>query len=377
MSEKQLWVGLDLGSKRTHVCVIDDEGMTLHEQESETSLAALQDALSRFPTSRLGLIAVEAGTEMHLVRKLRAAGYPVGIFESRKASKFLAVRRNKTDTGDARGLADLARLGRETVSQVYLKTRECERLRGLLVMRKRVVVMRVAADGALRSRLAMYGCRLKTCSTPGRLREQVHLQLAQLRDDEGIDLAPELAPLIDVCESLRAYLTTLTREIEERAKAHEVCQLLMEVPGVGPICALSFYSAIEDPSRFRNSPDVGAYLGLVPRRYQSGSVSQTRGITKTGSKLTRTHLVTAATVFGNSAGDCALKDWFLALRERAGSKRARVALARKLAVVLITMWKTGAHFERYPTAPPRQPKRYVEDEGRTETIAATLSVADA
>lgn len=352
MSDERLWVGLDLGSAKTHLCVIDSHGVTLHEQECETSLAELKEGLAAYPPSRIGLIAVESGTEMHIVRKLRAAGFPVAIFEARKASKFLALRRNKTDSGDARGLADLARLGRETVSQVYLKTPQCERIRGLLVMRKRVVLMRVAADSTLRSRLGMHGCKLKTSVTAGAVREQVELQIAQMRADEGVDLSHELAPLVEVCESLRAYLTSLTREVEEQAKANEVCRLLMEVPGVGPICALSFYSAIEDPSRFRTSGDVGAYLGLVPRRYQSGSLSRTRGITKSGSKLTRTHLVTAATVFANFAPDCALKDWFVALRERAGSKRARVALARKLAVVLITMWKTGSHFELYPAPPP-------------------------
>ena len=126
----------------------------------------------------------------------------------------------------------------------------------------------------------------------------------------------------------------------------------MEVPGVGVICALSFYSAVEDPDRFRSASDVGAYLGLSPRRYQSGGISRTFGITKAGSKLTRTHLVTAATVFGNIAPDCRLKRWSVALRERAGGKRARVALARKLAVILLTMWKNGTHFELSPAGPP-------------------------
>lgn len=347
-----MWVGLDLGSTRTRVCVIDDGGRTVHEQESETTLAGLQEALSDFSKDAIELIAVEAGSDTHIVRKLRAAGFPVAIFESRKASKFLAVRRNKTDAGDARGLADLGRLGRETVSQVYLKSPECERLRGVLIMRRRLVMMRVAADGTLRSRLRMHGCRMKTCKKPGALREQVNLLLAHLRVEEGIDLSSELAPLIDFCESLRSYLTSLTEELEQRANGDEICRLLMEVPGVGPICALSFYTAIEDPFRFRHAGNVGAYLGLVPRRYQSGGASQTRGITKTGSKLTRAHLVTAATVFANCASDCALKEWFVALRDRVGSKRARVALARKLAVVLIAMWKTRSHFEPYPALPP-------------------------
>jgi transposase len=122
----------------------------------------------------------------------------------------------------------------------------------------------------------------------------------------------------------------------------------MGVTGVGPICSLSFYTAIEDPSRFKRSSDVAAYLGLVPRRHQSGEVSYTRGITKTGSTMTRTHLVNSALVFASKGPDSDLKDWALGLRERIGWQRTRVALARKLAIVLLIMWRTGAEFDAHP-----------------------------
>jgi transposase len=219
-------------------------------------------------------------------------------------------------------------------------------------MRNRLVMIRIAVENSLRSRLALHGRPFRSVYGPGRIRSQVHAQLAQLKAEEGLDLADDLELLVDVCESLRAYLKKIDRELEDRARSDEVCRMLMEVPGVGPICALSFYSAIEDPARFRIASDVGGYLGLTPRRYQSGGTSRTLGITKSGNKLTRTHLVTAATVFGNIAPDCALKRWYVALRERAGSKRARVALARKLAVILLTMWKNGTHFELCPAARP-------------------------
>lgn len=343
-----VWVGLDLGQAETHVSIVDADGSELLRQACETELTALKSVLAAFPRERIGLIAVEASNDTHIVRKLRGTGFPVAIFEARKASKFLALRRNKTDSSDARGLADLARLGRNTVSQVYLKSPACEQLRGQLVMRHRLLMMRIAAENALRSRLALYGRRLKPVYGLGLLRPQVEAQLAQLRMEDGVDLGDDLDSLVDVCESLRAYLKKLDRELTSRAKAHETCRLLMGVPGVGTICALSFYSAIEDPGRFRAASDVAAYLGLTPRRYQSGGTSRTLGITKSGNKLTRTHLVSAATVFGNTAPDCALKRWYLALRERAGSQRARIALARKLSVILLTMWKNGARFELDP-----------------------------
>ena len=347
MSQETVWVGLDLGRRKTTVCVVDDAGAPLHEETCDSTLDGVESALKACPRLKIGLIGVESGSDTHLVRKLRERGYPVAIFEARKASKFLALRRNKTDRSDAKGLADIARIGRNTVSQVYLKSLECQQLRSQLVMRHKLVRLRVTAEGAVRGRLALYGRPFRKPHRVGAVREQVSKQLAELHASEAIDLSSDLEALVDVCESLRSYLKHLDAELERRAKSHSVCRLLMEVPGVGPICSLSFYSAIEDPHRFHHTADVAAYLGLVPRRYQSGDVSRTLGITKNGSKLTRAHLVTA-TVFRTRAPDCALKEWALGLKDRIGSQRSKVALARKLAVILLTLWKNGSHFEVYP-----------------------------
>ena len=351
MNDQRLWVGLDLGQRVSNICIVDAAGAELRQLECDTSLASLEEALAPYPRELIETVAVEAGNDVHIVRKLRKAGYPVAIFEARKASKFLGLRRNKTDASDARGLADLGRIGFNAVSQVHLKSPECEQDRGLLVMRNRLVTMRVAAENVLRSRLALHGRRMRPVYGPGALRRRVASELAALQAEDGVDLTNDLDPLIDVCESIRAYVKALDREIEKRVKANEVCRLLTGVPGVGPICALSFYSAIETPERFARPGDAAAYLGLTPRRYQSGNTSRTRGITKTGSKLTRSHLVTAAMVFGNSAPDCPLKRWYDSLRDRAGPMRARVALARKLAVVMLVMWKTRTPYD--PDAPSR------------------------
>jgi transposase len=193
--------------------------------------------------------------------------------------------------------------------------------------------------------LALHGRLLKSTRAPGLLRRDVQPLLASIKAEEGINIEDELEPLLEVAESLRVYIKALDSKLEKYAASNEVCRLLMSMPGVGAICALSFYSAIEDPTRFRSATDVGAYLGLTPRRHQSGNASRVRGITKTGSKLTRTHLFIAATVFGTRAPECALKTWYLALRDRAGHRRARVALARKLAIVLLSMWKSRTGFD--------------------------------
>jgi transposase len=350
MTANAVWVGLDLGQERTNICVIDDAGKTLHELVCPTTLVGIEAGLSPFPRCSIGLLAVEAGAETHIVRKLRSRGYPVTIFESRKASKFLAIRRSKTDAGDARGLADVARLGRNTVSEVYLKSLACQQLRSRLVMRQKLVRLRVATQGSIRSRLALYGRRIAASKAVGGIRKQVEAQLMLLKAEEGIDLGRDLLPLVDFCESLRQYQKHLDKDLTQEAADHPVCRLLMGVPGVGPICALSFYTAIENSSRFRRTADVAAYFGLVPRRHQSGNSSRTLGITKSGSTLTRSHLVTAATVFRTRAPDCALKSWALLLEDRIGARRARVALARKLAILLLTIWKNGSSFEQYPAA---------------------------
>jgi transposase len=348
MQSEERWVGLDLGLRWTHVCIIDDAGATTHEQTCETAVEEIVGALSAVPKHRIALIAAEAGSDTHVVRKLRQADFPVALFEARKSSKFLAIRRNKTDASDAHGLADLARIGRHTVSRVHLKSVECQRLRGQLSMRQKLVRLRVAAEGALRSRLRLYGRQLKKPHAPGMLRINVAAQVEQLKLLEGLDLEDELAPLVDVCESLRTYQRRLDRALEKQASEHPVCKQLMQVTGVGAICAISFYSAIEDPTRFDRTTEVAAYLGLVPRRFQSGDVSYTRGITKTGSKMTRTHLVNAALVFSTRGPDSELKAWAAALKERIGGRRARVALARKLSIILLTIWKQGTQFEPYP-----------------------------
>jgi transposase len=350
MPDKSVWVGLDLGEQQTNVCVVNDSGEPLLEQKCSSTASDVEAALLVFPSPTIGLIAVEAGTNTHLVRTLRSRGYPVGIFEARKASKFLAIRRSKTDASDAHGLADLARLGRTTVSQVYLKSVELEHLRAELGLRHKLIKIRVAVESSLRSRLLGYGHHLPPPRSASGLRRNVEAATAALSQEQGAEVGAHLEPLLRVAESLRIYLKTLDHALEKRAKEVPVCQRFMEIPGVGWVCALSFYTAIEDPNRFARPEDVGAYLGLVPRRYQSGVASRTLGITKTGSKLTRHHLVTAATVMRTRKVDCALRDWGLVLKDRIGGGRSRVAMARKLAVVMLCMWKSGDRFEPYPLA---------------------------
>lgn len=356
MPKDRVWVGLDLGEQQINVCVLNDAGDPLFEGACLCEARDVEAALVAFPPPAIGLIGVEAGTSTRIVRALRSRGYPVAIFEARKASKFLAIRRSKTDASDAHGLADLARLGRHTVSQVHLKSLELEQLRAELGLRHKLIKMRVAVECSLRSRLLGFGLRLKAPRSAVVLRNNINLAIASLGKNEGSALSAHIEPLLKVAEGLRSYLKTIDRILEKRANEIPVCKRFMEIPGVGWVCALSFYTAIENPDRFSRPEDVGAYLGLVPRRYQSGSVSKTLGITKTGSKLTRQHLVTAAMVMRSRKMDCALRDWGLLLKERLGPGRSRVAMARKLAVLMLRIRKSGERFAPYPESRSKRPE---------------------
>lgn len=146
-----LWVGLDVGAERMTACAIDNTGQLVFEQEVATNAASLHGVLKPHKR-RISLIGLESGTYgLHLTRSLRKLGYPVAAFESRQASKFLGIRQNKTDTNDERGLADVARLGRAAVSEVCIKSRECQRLRSALVTRQKLVQIRIALESTIRS----------------------------------------------------------------------------------------------------------------------------------------------------------------------------------------------------------------------------------
>lgn len=162
---------------------------------------------------------------------------------------------------------------------------------------------------------------------------------------EGIDLAGIIGPTAEILVALRRLLERMDRDFVHRANELATCKLFLSIPGVGPICAISFYTAIEDPSRFKRAEDVGPYLGLVPKMSQSGTVLRGGRISRMGSSLTRTHLVTAAVIMMSHAKtDSDLKRWALNLEKRIGRGKARVALARKLATIMIAMWKSGEPF---------------------------------
>lgn len=344
MPRTKLWVGLDVGADQMAVCGTDDHGAVLFEHSIPANADTLH-ALLRADKQRIELVGLEAGScGIVLARSLSKLGYEVAVFDSRQASKFLAIRRNKTDRNDARGIAEIARLGRDSVSQVRVKSPECQRLRSTLVTRQKLVRMRTTTEGAMRSLFRLNGGRLRSSSSAAALKRNVAAELKHLRKVQKIDLSPDIEPLLGLSEAIRTYLEGVDRRLSKMAGEHPVCQKFLAISGVGYLCALSFYSAVEEPTRFRRNSDVGPYLGMVPTVRQSGLATSKRRISKMGDSMTRAYLVAAAMTHVRY-GKSALSAWGQSLRERSGSRRAHVAVARKLAVAMIAIWKSGEAYD--------------------------------
>ena len=344
MAYQHYWVGLDAGHLETAVCLIDAEGGILFEAICETTSGPIRDILRRFGVEAAQCLTIEAGNGTQMVRELRSYGFPVQVVDVRKSSKFLAIRRQKTDVHDARGLAELGRLGRSIGSPVFVKPMEHQNIRTLINVRRTMLKNRARTDALIQSIFRLHGGNVKLLNGRGALAAEVNDQVRKMRQ-HGLEIGVNLQPLVDISEALREQISALDRQMRDIASNNLTCRNFQTIPGVGAVIALSFYSAIGDPHRFERSRDVGAYLGLTPTLYQSGATSRRGRISRHGNKLTRMHLITAATVLlCRIEIESRLRTWGLQLAQRVGLLKARVAVARKLAVIMLEMWKSGSLF---------------------------------
>ena len=344
----RVWVGLDVGLKSTSVCVLGAEGQVVHQCAIKSHPVELGRYLTKNFASNVAVVGLETGAmSAHLATGLRRQGFTVAVMDALQVHRVLSLKRNKTDTNDARGIAEITRTGRDYLTEVYVKSAACYEVRAQLIMRHRLVQQRLANENMIRGLLRVYGGRVEPgAKSAATYRERVVQQLLLINDHEGINLRPRILPVLDLCERLQADAERIEAELEALAAANPVCRRFMAVPGVGAITALSFFTAVEEPGRFRRADDVAAYLGLTPRVYQSGE-SLTHGkVSKMGNRLTRTHLVNAATVLLSATNTfSSLKDWGVRLAKKVGFNKAKVAVARKLATVLFGMWRDGTHFQ--------------------------------
>jgi Transposase and inactivated derivatives len=341
---QRYWVGLDAGHLETAVCLVDAEGHAFFEAMTETRAAPIRDILRRFGVEPVQTVTIEAGVGTQMVRDLRSFGFPVQVVDVRKSSKFLAIRRHKTDANDARGLAELGRVAQSMGPQVFVKPVEHQDIRIMINIRRTLLKQRARTDALLQSIFRLHGANIKLLNGRGSLAAEVASQLRLLRTS-GVTIRVDLDPLVSMGEALRSHISNIDREMRTMATSIPACARFQTIPGVGTITALSFYSAVGDPYRFKNNRDVGPYLGLTPNLYQSGVTARRGRISRYGNKLTRSHLITAATVLLRTIKtESSLRTWGLQLATKIGFLKARVAVARKLAVIMMAMWKTSTTF---------------------------------
>lgn len=333
-----LYAGLDVSDKQTHICLVDPEGKTRWQGVCATDPDALARLLKkRAPT--LSKVILETGPlSSYLYHGLVERGLDTDCICARHAKGVLSTRLNKSDPNDAEGLAQLARTGWFKAVHVKGKTTHLDRT--LLRVRHQLVKSHTDMLNQLRGLLKLFGLKLGAITTPAKRSER----LVQLFNQEP-RLKPIMAPLVEVLFALEGELSKLNKQVKSTTETDPVCKRLMTIPGVGPITAMTFKTTIEDPTRFKHSQDIGAYAGLTPRRYQSGDVDVSGHISKRGDRQLRRALYESANaILGRLKRDCALKTWGKALAERAGPKRARVAVARKLAILMHKVWVNEEDF---------------------------------
>ena len=331
------YVGLDVSVKETSVCIVDEMGKICHEAKvashPDDLAAALKDAAWRI--ERVGL---EAGPlSQWLFEGLAGACLPVVCIETRHTKAFLKAQVNKTDRNDARGIAQMMRVN--LYRPVHVKTRTSQKRRALLRARKLLQEKAIAIENEIRGLLRNFGLKVGMVGAvkfEARIRELVKDQ---------VELADIIEPLLDARAKLREHFAGLHRKLLAVVGDDEVCRRLMTIPGVGPVVALAYRATIDIPQRFGNSKSVGPALGLTPVLKQSGESNRVGRVSLCGDVMMRTLLYDAAQVLLTRVVKWSrLKAWAMNVAKRRGMRKAIVALARRLAVIMHRMWCDGTEF---------------------------------
>jgi transposase len=337
--EGKLTVGIDLGDRNSRYCILDEQGEVLAEGSVATTRKGFAQVFGSKPRSRLAL---EVGTHSPWVsRYLADLGHEVIVANARRV-RLITDSTRKDDRLDAKTLARLARIDPELLSPI--RHRSAQAQADLMVIRARAALVeaRTMLVNAARGLTKSYGERLRSCGT-GQVGEELAKSLSEPLQNA---LKPLLAEVESVSERIREY----DEQIESRAKSrYPETALLQQVHGVGTLTALTYLLTVDDPHRFRRSRDAGAYFGLRPRRRESGDSRPQLRITKEGDAYMRKLLVQCAHhILGPFGAESDLRSWGLELAARGGKnakKRALVAVARKLAVLLHKLWLTGEVYE--------------------------------
>jgi transposase len=323
--------------EQSSLCVVDVHGKILREAKVASEPEALVTFFQELgaPLTRIGLEAGPLSQWLHA--GLTRAGFDVVLLETRQVKAALSAMLVKTDRKDARGIAQLLRMG--WFRPVHCKSLPAQEIRTLLVGRKLLQGKLLDIELGIRGLLRGFGLKVGAVSK-GRFVAWIRALIAGQPMLERV-----IEPMLHACEALRTEFHALHRAMLGIVRHDGVCRRLMTVPGVGALVAVTFTSAIDDPARFRHSRAIGAHFGLTPKKYQSGETDVTGGISKAGDAMVRTALYQAAHVMLTRSGSFStLKRWALEVARRRGMRRAKVALARKLAIVLHRLWVDGGMF---------------------------------
>jgi transposase len=332
------YAGIDVSLECSSICVVDANGKIVREGKVASEPEALIVWLSS-PGLRLARIGLEAGPlSQWLYAAMREAGLAVELLETRHVRDAFKAMPVKSDRNDARGIAQLMRLG--WFRPVHCKSMGAQETRAVLTARKLLQNKLGDVEASLRGLLRGFGLKVGK-TTPKRFAGRVK------------ELVVGHASLEAIAEALLAAHAVLLREfngferrVRTMARHDAKARLLMSTPGVGTIVSLTFATAIDDPARFKSSKRVGAHFGMTPKKYQSGETDYTGRISKNGDKGVRTALFEAAhIIITKPVKGSALKSWAIRLAKRAGMKKAKVALARKLAVIMHRMLVDGTTFD--------------------------------
>ena len=331
------YAGIDVSLDSASICVVDASGRILREAKVASDPEALIAWFGKLGVE-MTRIGFEAGPlSQWLYAGMRDVGLAVELLETRHVRDAFKAMPVKTDRKDARGIAQLMRLG--WFRSVHCKSLPAQELRAVLTARKLVQGKHHDIEMSLRGILRGFGLKVGA-TTPrsfeGRVRELVegHATLLAVAD-----------ALLLTRATLGEQLGKLQKRVVSLARHDTRARLLMSTPGVGVLVALTYVAAIDDPGRFKSSKAAGAHFGLTPKKYQSGETDVTGRISKIGDASVRTALYEAANVIlTRPVKGSSLKSWAMRVAKRAGMRKAKVALARKLAVVLHRMLADGTRF---------------------------------
>lgn len=328
------YIGLDVSMKDTFVCTINSDGDIISEFVVPTDPEMIASQIKQLELN-VELVGLESGSLSHwLTEELACEGLPVKCIDARHCAAFLSMKINKTDRNDAQGIAEVMRCG--LYREVQVKSRPIREAAALFTSRKQLVGQRTQTLMSVRGILKPFGVRLG--SVP-KTKSGLTSLLGQI---QNFGLRPgvlfSVESLIRVVLAITESISELDKKIKEIVRKEPKAQLLMTIPGVGPVTALKYLIEIGDPKRFKSSRAVGAYLGLTPKQYSSGETQKQGKISKCGSKDLRSLLVEAAIVILTRTKSWSkLKAWGVRLMGRMSLKKAATAVARKLGVIMHKM----------------------------------------